>query len=304
MRRRRSRPPARRPPSAGLFFVLFACVSSYLFSRSGDPCFTLTAMDSRSRPRDLTILMVVYNKWRYLPRSLRSIRRLRLQRGRFEVICVDDGSTDNSTAVITRFRMGGVRLTLHRLPANRGTHIARLTAVDLVQTPFLTFLDPDDEFIGNGVRAALDTIMAMNADIVEFGCRTHYANETSRTCWLPPRVRAATPARLRSLYYGGRINCHVHRKIFRTALYQAGIAQMPDYVVASRILRYEDKLHFAFLLAVMRRMYYYVKVVGEMRYWGLEDNSQSERYQSWQEQLENDRYVTWIINQTFHRIAR
>jgi glycosyltransferase involved in cell wall biosynthesis len=219
------------------------------------------------------------------------------------VICVDDGSTDDSAGYVSRFHARDLKISLHRMPVNMGTHVARLTAVGLVKTPFLTFLDPDDKFTGKGLQEALEMIIDKSADIVEFGCRTKRNSSKSRRCWLSPLVHAATPARLKQLFYAEKINCHVHRKIFRTAVYQKAISKMPEDVRKRRILRYEDKLHFAFILDSMRGRYYYTRTLGELRYLGLEDNSQSEAYQSVEDQLENDRYVSWVLNQTFPEAA-
>jgi hypothetical protein len=46
------------------------------------------------------------------------------------------------------------------------------------------------------------------------------------------------------VFYGGRINWHLHRKVFRTDLYKREIAAMLEYVRNRRILRYEDKLQY------------------------------------------------------------
>jgi glycosyltransferase involved in cell wall biosynthesis len=256
------------------------------------------------RARHLSILMVIFNKGRYLDRSLSSIFRLPIPRAQFEVVCVNDGSTDNSTLVVSLYQQQESNLHLYSLTPNMGTNVARLTAVRLAQTPYLTFLDPDDEFIGDGLRFALEKIIKHDADIVEFGCYTRTHNATMKKCWMPPRVREATRDKLANLFYRARINCHVHRKIFRTQLYKDAVAAMPENVTKARILRYEDKLHFAFILDKMRRMYYYIPKVGELRYWGLEDNSQSENYQSINDTLKNLNYVNEMINKTFHRWAK
>jgi glycosyltransferase involved in cell wall biosynthesis len=248
--------------------------------------------------------MVLYNKGHYLNRSMMSILRLPIAPSRISIILVDDASTDNTVDVVARYQDMDHRIALHRLPTNVGTHRARLTAVRLVRSPFLTFLDPDDQFVGTGLRDALTLIIEKGADIVEFGCHTVTPKKIIKYCWLRPRVRTATPDRLKGLYYRGKINCHLHRKIFRTQIYQDAIQSMPDYVLASRILRYEDKLHYAFILEKMTRNFHYITALGEYRYWGLDDNSQSGVFQSVNASIENDNYVTQIINATFGRWAK
>jgi hypothetical protein len=175
--------------------------------------------------------------------------------------------------------------------------------VELTETPFLAFLDPDDEFEGRGVAVALHAIQEMNADIVEFRCRmiVPELNWSSIRCWRSPRFRRANATQFADVFYAGLVNCHLHRKIIRTEVYKDAITAMPREVRERRLIRYEDRLHFAFLISKMKREYFYVHVMGEVRYYGLEDNSMSETYQSQADHVENDAYVKRIINETFHR---
>jgi glycosyltransferase involved in cell wall biosynthesis len=304
MRQKRAARPATAPHSFRCLIVSLTVGYVVLCRSPPEPDFFLEIERAPLSSRELSILMVIFNKGQYLSRSLSSILRLSLSRRRYEVLCVDDGSTDNSTRVVALFQAIEPHIHLHKLPQNRGTHIARITAVRLARTPFLTFLDPDDEFTGEGLRLALDKIILTGADIVEFGCHTVVGNKTVKRCWMPPRVREANPNYLARLFYRGKINPHVHRKIFRSQLYKDAIDAMPEYVLESRILRYEDKLHFAFILDRMRRKYYYIRVLGEFRYWGLEDNSQSANYQSVNASVQNDIFVNSVINRTFGRVAK
>jgi glycosyltransferase involved in cell wall biosynthesis len=247
--------------------------------------------------------VAVYNKAHYLNRSLTSILRLLLPPPDLCVICLDDASTDQSMAVIQRFQLIDRRIILHRNPCNLGTHMTRLKLVMLTTTPFLAFLDPDDEFQGDGLPVALEQIVARDADIAEFRCRmlVPEMNYTVIRCWRPPRVWLAKPQQFARIFYGGRVNWHLHRKVFRTDLYKRAIEAMPNYVRHRRILRYEDKLHYAFVIANMTRSFTYIHIFGEMKYYGLGDNSMGEAYQSKADNEENLRFVDDVINRTFGR---
>lgn len=255
---------------------------------------------------DLSVLLVIYNKYHYLNRSLTSIINLPIDPGRIQIICVDDGSTDNSTDIVQIFQKYDNRILLYKNEANLGTHMARVTAVLYTKSPYLTFLDPDDEFTGRGVQRALDFIKANNADIVEFGCQMviQHINKTNMRCWRPPQVARATPAEYKKMFYRGETNCHVHRKIFRTEVYKAAIEMMPEWVLSERIIRHEDRLHYAFIVNAMTRNFHYLHVLGEIRYYGLPDNSQSEYYQSRSESRKNDRFVTRTIRRLFRHVVK
>jgi glycosyltransferase involved in cell wall biosynthesis len=250
---------------------------------------------------EITVLMVVYNKCHYLNRSLRSILKLRIDPARLQILCVDDGSTDTSVAVIRRFQKRDSRISLHLHPANLGTHVARITAVMLTATPFLAFLDPDDELVGAGLSVALETIESHDHDIVEFECQLSKKPSHGKIfhCWKDPPIDFANGSLLRNLFFSGGINCHLHRKVIRTSLYRKAIRSMSYSLRRTRILRYEDRLHYAFLVHSMTRGFEYIHVLGEKRYFGLKDSSMFETYQNRNQSIANLQFVQNLINETF-----
>jgi glycosyltransferase involved in cell wall biosynthesis len=260
--------------------------------------------DPLLRP-ELTVIVAVYNKARYLPRCLSSLLNLTLAPHLLRVLCVDDASTDGSAAVVRRFQARDPRILLHRSARNVGTHEARIAAVLRVATPFLAFLDPDDVAAGAGLECALARIRRSALDIVEFACRRAFPpdNFTRIKCWKTPRASSATPRYFRHLFYTGRVNCHLHRKVFRSEVYRRAIEAMPPFVRGVRLLRYEDKLQFAFIVEAMVGGWAFVPVLGEYKFDDLEDNSRSGAYQDGNQSRENDRFVSWAINRTFGRIA-
>jgi glycosyltransferase involved in cell wall biosynthesis len=293
-------PPALRVIPIYLFWAT-ALVLTFFVPPASPPASAIRAAGSLGFDAELTVLLVVYNKEHYLNRSLTSVLQIPLPRNRLRILCVDDASTDGSVALIREFQRRDRRLALHRHPRNLGTHAARITAVMLTSTPFLVFLDPDDELVGRGVLAALVIIRREDRDMVEFHCRlTHVRlNLTNRKCWRPPQVKLATPSELRDLFSMGLINCHLHRKIIRTEVYRLAIRSMPYGLRTARLLRFEDRLHFAFLVHSMKKNYRHIKVLGELRYYGLDDNSMSEMYQSRNESASNLEFVQDLIEKTF-----
>ena len=89
----------------------------------------------------VAVIVPVYNKGPYLARCLRSIFAQRLQD--FELIIVDDGSTDDSMDVATSFQ--DPRITLLR-QSNSGPGAARNAGIHAAQSEICAFLDADDEW--------------------------------------------------------------------------------------------------------------------------------------------------------------
>jgi hypothetical protein len=90
----------------------------------------------------VSVVMAVYNAERYLEQAVRSI--LDQTYGDFELIMIDDGSTDRSPAMLKSFSDGDRRLNVHRQPNSgliaslnkacalaRGTYVARMDADDI-----------------------------------------------------------------------------------------------------------------------------------------------------------------------------
>jgi glycosyltransferase involved in cell wall biosynthesis len=79
-----------------------------------------------------------------------------------ELIVVDDGSTDDSLAVVRSLEPGVVVLT----GANRGVSVARNRGIAEATGEWLVFLDADDLLLPATLRRRLDTATATGADVI------------------------------------------------------------------------------------------------------------------------------------------
>ncbi len=93
----------------------------------------------------VSIVLPTYNRAHLLPRAIASIEAQTFQD--WQVIVVDDGSTDDTAAVVRSFaaRLGD-RLRYIVRP-NGGCGAARNTGIDAADGEFVAFLDSDDEFL-------------------------------------------------------------------------------------------------------------------------------------------------------------
>jgi len=285
-----------------LWLVLFLSAgqaSWYAFTKH-EPTFGFV-QTGVSEPGGLSILMAVFNKAHYLNRSIASILRLRLAHWR--IVAIDDGSKDDSVAVVNRFARQDIRIKVYRNPKNLGTHRTRLRAIGLTQTPFLTFLDPDDELTDPGVRQALQFIQSHRVDVVEMGCQRvgPTGHHVSAMCWKPPTVSRTRSSQHMTVFFDGRENGNLCRKIFRTDLYKRAIATMPPWLKEYRLLRSEDVLHYSFITRAMQRDFVYSHSLGYVRYAGLPDSSGSQTYYSTAEMERQHQFVCHLINATFGR---
>jgi len=91
---------------------------------------------------EISVIIPAYNQSRYLGEAIRST--LAQSFGDFEVVVVDDGSTDDTKAVALAFDDRRLRYVYQ---ANRGLSAARNTGIRHARGAFLTFLDSDDLFM-------------------------------------------------------------------------------------------------------------------------------------------------------------
>lgn len=89
----------------------------------------------------ISIIIPVYNAENYLRDCLESVRVQTYID--FEVICVNDGSIDNSDTICSEFANIDSRFSLIT-QANAGVSVARNTGLDKAQGEYVCFVDADD----------------------------------------------------------------------------------------------------------------------------------------------------------------
>jgi len=87
----------------------------------------------------VSVIIPTYNRADYLPQALQSVFDQTLDP--FEVIVVDDGSTDNTTDVVRAFEP---RVRYFRHDHNKGVSAARNSGLEAAQGEIIAWLDADD----------------------------------------------------------------------------------------------------------------------------------------------------------------
>jgi Glycosyl transferase family 2 len=100
----------------------------------------------------ISVITAVYNGARFLEETIRSV--LSQSFSDFEYLLVDDGSTDNSVAVIESFSDTRIRLIKHT--KNQGVVAARSTAFAYARGEFVALTDQDDVSLANRFTAQIN----------------------------------------------------------------------------------------------------------------------------------------------------
>lgn len=111
----------------------------------------------------ISIIVTVYNLEKYISDCLESIRKQTFTN--FEVIIVNDGSTDNSEKKINKFISDDERFKLFNTE-NKGVSEARNMALELSSGEYIIFVDGDDMITEDCLSTCMSSIM--DNDIIVF----------------------------------------------------------------------------------------------------------------------------------------
>ena len=113
----------------------------------------------------LSIIIPVYNAEKYLKKCLESVFQQNLKLEDFEVICINDGSTDKTQQILEEFQKKYTNIILEN-QENFGEAISRNKALSLSKGEYITFLDSDDYYDALTLSKALQIIASQNLDIL------------------------------------------------------------------------------------------------------------------------------------------
>ncbi len=128
----------------------------------------------------LSIVIPAYDRERFIARAVDSC--LNQDYADFEIVVVNDGSTDRTGEIVKAYSDPRIRLVGH--VGNRGVGPARNTGVDASRGRWIVFLDSDDELLPGALSAIFRRSMEVGEDIqrLQFMGRT----DDGRTSPDPP----------------------------------------------------------------------------------------------------------------------
>ena len=112
----------------------------------------------------ISVIIPIYNAGKYLRPALESV--LNQNFSDWECICVNDGSTDDSAAVVREFVSLDPRFVLIDGIDNLGVSVARNSGMRAAGGEYVTFLDQDDLLAPGALSAYVGLLRRYNADMV------------------------------------------------------------------------------------------------------------------------------------------
>ena len=177
----------------------------------------------------VSVILPVYNKIKYLPTTLPSL--LSQTYRDFELIAVDDGSTDGSGDFLDRLAKTDSRVKVIRQP-NAGVSAARNAALDRASGDYVVFADADDTVCPDWLEVLTKEAETSGADIVVSGFFSTDSNGKVLDTVLPPEEGNITGKEFLGNFYAHQSNHGLpgfgHGKIVRRDLIEKNNIRLCD----------------------------------------------------------------------------
>lgn len=132
----------------------------------------------------VSVIIPVYNAEKYINECLDSL--LRQTYFDFEIICVDDGSSDRSLEILHRYKQQDGRITVLS-QKNQYAGAARNVGMERAKGKYLLFLDADDFFCEDMLERAVDEAEKSRTEILAFDAYLYddVRKEIKTESWAP-----------------------------------------------------------------------------------------------------------------------
>lgn len=119
----------------------------------------------------VSVVIPVFNTDQYVASCIDSIQNQTLKN--IEVICIDDGSTDQSGIILDEYERKYTNIRVYH-QENQGLSAARNAGLQHVQGAYVYFMDSDDYLLPNALEVLYQRAIEDNLDVVFFGAQSFF----------------------------------------------------------------------------------------------------------------------------------
>lgn len=113
-----------------------------------------------------SIIVPVYNTGKFLANCLDSLLEQDIPRSEYEIICVNDGSTDNSLSILQEYARNNENVVVVD-KHNEGVSVARNVGLDHAKGEYVWIIDSDDWIVRNCFSFLKNSILEHNPSVVQ-----------------------------------------------------------------------------------------------------------------------------------------
>lgn len=122
----------------------------------------------------VSVIVPVFNVEKYLEQCLNSLVNQTLKD--IEIICINDGSTDNSYEILKKFKKKDKRIKIFSFKENKGQGVCRNKGIELSTGEYISFVDSDDWVELDFLEKTYHNAISNNSDIVLCNAIEEYSN--------------------------------------------------------------------------------------------------------------------------------
>ncbi|WP_034045397.1 glycosyltransferase [Wocania ichthyoenteri] len=126
----------------------------------------------------LSILIPMYNAEAYIERCLNSLIMQNIDKKEYEIVIINDGSTDKSLEKVINFSKKHNNVFVHSYK-NQGVIATRNKLLKLAKGDYIYFVDADDYVSHNSLDVILNAALKNKLDIMGFGALVTFDNLVS-----------------------------------------------------------------------------------------------------------------------------
>lgn len=123
--------------------------------------------------KQITVIIPLYNREKYINRALRSLFNQSLDKSLYDIIIVDDGSTDNSLSAISNFEN---KIKLIKNNKNLGLPKSLNIAINNTKTKYFIRVDSDD-YVNENFLLIMHQAILTNPDYRAVACDYYIVDE-------------------------------------------------------------------------------------------------------------------------------
>ena len=161
----------------------------------------------------VSVIIPVYNVEPYLKQCMDSVVGQTLKD--IEIICVDDGSTDNSLDILREYAAEDSRIQIIE-QKNAGAGAARNNGMRYATGKYLSFLDSDDFYVNSNLIKLVEKLKGTNADLVF----TNYRRDKGKISVLfrPSQINYDKISSFDTLNLSNVVNFAMHGIAYKTSI--------------------------------------------------------------------------------------
>jgi glycosyltransferase involved in cell wall biosynthesis len=184
----------------------------------------------------VSVIMPSYNRADVIGRAIGSVLDQSMES--FELIVVDDGSTDGTAEAVEA--VADPRVTLLRQPRNLGGNAARNRGIEAARAPLIAFLDSDDFYLPDKLAVVVQTFAAHPAiDLLIDSYRKTYSGQRADVDCRNPAI-ASNDELLEALFtrriWKATPSISVRRDVaLRAGLFAPGLKRRQDFDFILRV---------------------------------------------------------------------